>query len=109
MTSATMQTESRPRQAVVFAGGRGTRLGRLTDHRPKPMIEFHGRPFLSYLVELVRDQGFDRVLLLLGYLSAVVVEHFGDGHALDVDITYDVTAPEHERTQAFLSQILSHR
>ena len=69
------RTELRPTQAVVFAGGRGTRLGKLTDHRPKPMVEFHGRPFLSYLIEMLRDQGFDRVLLLLGYRADVVVDH----------------------------------
>ena len=51
MTHATDARE-RPRQAVIFAGGRGTRLGHLTYQRPKPMIEFHGRPFLDYLVEL---------------------------------------------------------
>ena len=40
----------------------------LTDTRPKPMVEFHGRPFLEYMVEQLRDQGLRRILLLLGYL-----------------------------------------
>ena len=52
----------RPTQAVILAGGRGTRLAPLTDTRPKPMIEFHGKPFLEYLIEMLRDQGFRRVL-----------------------------------------------
>ena len=69
----------RPRQAVILAGGRGTRLKPLTDTRPKPMIEFHGKPFLEYLIEMLREQGFERVLLLLGYLPEVVQDHFGDG------------------------------
>jgi D-glycero-D-manno-heptose 1,7-bisphosphate phosphatase len=94
-------TELRPRQAVVFAGGRGTRLGHLTDHRPKPMVEFHGRPFLDYLIESVRDQGFERVLLLLGYLPDVIIEYFGDGRAFGIDITYDVTAPDDETSYRF--------
>jgi len=49
----------RPRQAVVLAGGRGTRMRPLTDDRPKPMIEFHGRPFLEYLIYMLREQGFE--------------------------------------------------
>ena len=43
------------------------------------MIEFHGRPFLEYLVEQLRDAGFERVLLLLGYLPTSIQDHFGDG------------------------------
>jgi D-glycero-D-manno-heptose 1,7-bisphosphate phosphatase len=78
----------RPTQAVIFAGGRGVRLGRLTDDKPKPMIEFHGKPFLEYLIEMLRDQGFDRVLLLLGYLPEVIQKHFGDGSRWKLHIDY---------------------
>ena len=84
----------RPRQAVVLAGGRGTRLLPLTESRPKPMIEFHGRPFLEYLVDMLREQGFERVLLLLGYLPEVVMAHFGDGSKFGIRIEYDITDPD---------------
>jgi NDP-sugar pyrophosphorylase family protein len=63
---------ARPRQAVILAGGRGTRLAPITDTVPKPMVPFHGRPFLEYLVDLLREQGFERLLLLLGYLPECV-------------------------------------
>src|SRR6476660_72562 len=86
----------RPTQAVILAGGRGTRLGPLTDARPKPMIEIHGKPFLEYLVEMLREQGFERVLLLLGYLPEVVKEHFGDGRKWGIQIEYSVTAVEND-------------
>jgi len=86
-----MTTERRPRQAVILAGGRGTRLQPITLTRPKPMVEFHGKPFLEYIVEMLRDQGFDRILMLLGYLPDVIVDHFGDGSHLGVQISYDVT------------------
>jgi histidinol-phosphate phosphatase family protein len=82
---------TRPTQAVILAGGRGTRLRPLTDNLPKAMVEFHGKPFLGYVVEMLREQGFERVLLLLGYLPEVVIEHFGDGGAYGVEVTYDVT------------------
>jgi histidinol-phosphate phosphatase family protein len=84
----------RPRQAVILAGGRGTRLGDLTKLRPKPMVEFHGRPFLEYMVEMLRDQGFTRVLLLLGYQAQVVQDHFGDGSRWGVEISYSVSSPD---------------
>jgi histidinol-phosphate phosphatase family protein len=84
----------RPRQAVIFAGGRGTRLGPLTDHMPKPMVAVAGRPFLEYLLELLSGQGFDRVLLLLGYRAEAIPEHFGDGSDWGVHLDYHVTPPE---------------
>lgn len=84
-------SRQRPTQAVILAGGRGTRLRPLTDSIPKPMIEFHGKPFMAYTIEMLRDQGFDRILLLLGYLPEVIMDHFGDGSDLGVSIEYDVT------------------
>ena len=84
----------RPTQAVILAGGRGTRMRPLTETRPKPMIEFHGRPFLEYLIEMLREQGFERVLLLLGYLPEVIQDHFGDGSRFGVEIDYSVSGAD---------------
>ena len=58
------------------------------------MVEFHGKPFLGWLVDMLREQGFDRVLLLLGYLPEVIMDHFGDGSDYGVEIEYRVTRPE---------------
>jgi D-glycero-D-manno-heptose 1,7-bisphosphate phosphatase len=58
------------------------------------MIEFHGKPFLEYLVEMLREQGFERVLLLLGYLPEVIQDHFGDGSRFGIEIDYSVTGPD---------------
>lgn len=85
---------SRPTQAVILAGGEGTRLRPITYTRPKPMVEFHGKPFLEYMVEMLRDQGFRKILFLLGYLPQVIQSHFGDGSAWGVDIDYSVSKPE---------------
>jgi D-glycero-D-manno-heptose 1,7-bisphosphate phosphatase len=84
----------RPTQAVILAGGRGTRLRPITDTIPKPMVEFHGKPFLGYVVEMLREQGFSSVLMLLGYLPDVIVDHFGDGADYGLHIDYDVTDPD---------------
>ena len=84
-------TLRRPTQAVILAGGRGTRLQPLTLERPKPMVTFHGKPFLEHLVLMLREQGFERVLMLLGYLPEVIMDHFGAGNRLGIAIDYDVT------------------
>ena len=81
----------RPIQAVILAGGRGTRLRPLTDMRPKPMVEIHGKPFLEYLVEMLREQGFERILLLLGYLPYVIQDYFGNGSRWGIQIDYSVS------------------
>ena len=56
-----------PSQAVILAGGLGTRLLPITNTIPKPLIEFHGRPFLSFILDQVKQQGIEKVLLLVGY------------------------------------------
>ena len=86
--------KTRPEQAVILAGGRGTRLAPITDVVPKPMVAFHGKPFLEYLIEMLRDQGFSRILLLLGYLSEIVQDHFQDGYRWGVKIDYSVSPVE---------------
>jgi D-glycero-D-manno-heptose 1,7-bisphosphate phosphatase len=86
----------RPRQAVILAGGQGTRLRPLSDIRPKPMIEIHGRPFLEEIIVMLRDQGFQEVLMLLGYLPEVVQDYFQDGSRLGLKITYSVTSVENK-------------
>jgi D-glycero-D-manno-heptose 1,7-bisphosphate phosphatase len=64
------------RQCVVLTGGLGTRLGRLVEQVPKPMLPVGGRPFLEQLVRQVRRFGFDSFLFLAGYRGEVVAEHF---------------------------------
>jgi histidinol-phosphate phosphatase family protein len=85
---------NRPTQAVIFAGGRGTRLGNLTLDRPKPMVEVGGQPFLQYQLELLKAQGFSRVLLLLGYRAEVIMDYFGDGSEFGLEIQYSITEPD---------------
>jgi D-glycero-D-manno-heptose 1,7-bisphosphate phosphatase len=58
------------------------------------MVPILGRPFLEYQIEQLRDEGFERALLLLGYLPEVVQDHFGDGSRWGIRIDYAVTAPD---------------
>jgi histidinol-phosphate phosphatase family protein len=88
------RTYHRPTQAVILAGGRGTRMRPITETLPKPMVPVLGRPFLEYQIEQLREQGFERVLLLLGYLPHVIQDHFGDGSRWGIGIQYSVTDPD---------------
>src|SRR5688572_26296624 len=95
-------------QAVILAGGRGTRMAPLTDTIPKPMIQIQGKPFLEHLIEMLREQGVRRILLLLGYLPDVIREHFGNGSRWGVEIEYSVTPIEDEtgpRLKAVMSKL----
>lgn len=75
-------------QIVILAGGLGMRLRPLTLTVPKSMVPIHGRPFLEYQIEWVKQFGFDRVLLLTGYLSERIEEHFQDGRRWGVSMSY---------------------
>ena len=81
----------RPTQAVVLAGGRGTRLRPITDRIPKALVPFHGEPFLGHVVQMLREQGFTDVLLLEGYRAEDLQAHFGDGDAYGVRVRHRVT------------------
>lgn len=83
-----------PTQAVIFAGGRGTRLGTLTDHVPKPMVAVAGAPFVDHLLELLAGQGIERVALLLGYRAEVLAGHVGTGARWGLSVRHLVTPPE---------------
>ena len=56
-------------QAVILAGGRGSRLGSITKQIPKPLLPINGSPFLGHLLEQLADQGCKQVLVLVGYLA----------------------------------------
>jgi dTDP-glucose pyrophosphorylase len=75
-------------KAVVLAAGRGTRMRKLTDDIPKPMIEVRGKPVLQHIVEGLRDAGVRRLLIIVGYHAEAVRNFFGDGQRHNVDIDY---------------------
>lgn len=74
--------------AVILCGGLGTRLRPLTYDIPKPMVPVLGKPFLVYLVELLRGYGIRKFIFLTGYLSEQIERYFGDGSAFGVTIAY---------------------
>tara|TARA_B100000029_G_scaffold76093_1_gene67839 strand:+ start:827 stop:2026 length:1200 start_codon:yes stop_codon:yes gene_type:complete len=87
---------SQLRQAVILAGGKGERLKPITDAIPKPMIQFHGKPFLEYLINQLRTQGIEEVILLVGYMAHKIKDYFGDGTSHGVAIKYSYDPVEYE-------------
>jgi NDP-sugar pyrophosphorylase family protein len=75
-------------QTVIMAGGMGSRLGRLTARRPKSLVDIHGRPFLEYQLQLLRESGVRRVLMCVGHYGAQIKKRFGAGRDLGVRIQY---------------------
>ena len=65
-------------EAVVLAGGLGTRLSSVLDGLPKPMAPIGGRPFLEILLSGLREAGCPQVILSTGHGSQVIKQHFGD-------------------------------
>jgi len=65
-------------QALVLAGGEGTRLRPLTYTTPKPVMPLAGRPFLSFMLDWSRSHGVDEVILSCGFLSDAVKHVLGD-------------------------------
>lgn len=77
MSPEIVRPRPRVRQAVVLVGGKGTRLGDLTKTVPKPLMPIGGdRVFLDLLIDNLARQGFDRVLLLAGYLGEQVRDRY---------------------------------
>lgn len=74
--------------AVVMAGGLGSRLQPLTDNCPKPLLRVGDRPMLTHILEHLRDQGVQRFVLSVNYLSGMIVDHYGDGSDLGISIDY---------------------
>ena len=64
-------------EAIVLAGGFGTRLKHIVPDVPKPMAPVCGRPFLRYILDDLQGKGFERIILATGYKSEVIQSFFG--------------------------------
>jgi dTDP-glucose pyrophosphorylase len=74
--------------AVIMAGGKGERLGELTQAIPKPMLPVGDKPILEHLVHLLVGHGIRRIFLSVGYLGQMIEDHFRDGERFRCRIDY---------------------
>jgi mannose-1-phosphate guanylyltransferase / phosphomannomutase len=77
-------------KAVVMAGGEGTRLRPLTSNQPKPMVPIAGKPCMEHIVELLKEHGFEDILVTLAFMPQTIRGYFGGGEAHGVGIRYSV-------------------
>lgn len=75
-------------QAVVLAGGLGTRLSPYTTVLPKPLMPIGQMPVLEIIIRQLKRAGFTKIELATGYLSALLEAYFGDGSRWGVEIRY---------------------
>jgi NDP-sugar pyrophosphorylase family protein len=80
-------------QAVILAGGLGTRLRPLTRSVPKVLIPVRGIPFVDYQLDLLKRSGIEDFVFCLGYLGEKVRRRLGDGSAYGCKIRYSFDGP----------------
>ncbi|MBA4125044.1 MAG: NDP-sugar synthase [Acidobacteria bacterium] len=79
-------------QALILAGGKGTRLRPLTVYTPKPIVPVLNRPFLLYQIDILRQAGVKDIMLSLNYQPDKIEQLLGDGKEHGVNLRY-VTEP----------------
>lgn len=71
-----------------MAGGEGTRLRPLTANQPKPMLPMANAPMAEHVVNLLRQHGFEEIVVTVGFLASTIRTYFGDGSELGVHLVY---------------------
>lgn len=66
-------------KTVIMAGGKGSRIQTITSDIPKPLIKIDGIPILEREIECLRCQGFDDIILTVGYKAQAIIDYFGNG------------------------------
>jgi NDP-mannose synthase len=79
-------------RAVILAGGKGARLAPLTEVIPKPLVPVGGKPILEIVIRQLKECGFRRITLAVGYMSDLIRAYFQDGSKWGVHIDYSVEA-----------------
>ena len=74
--------------AVILAAGRGTRMGALTEHTPKPLLCVKGRPIIEHILAGLRGAGVGEAVIITGYRGEQIEAHLGDGSRFGLRLTY---------------------
>lgn len=74
-------------EAIILAGGKGTRLRSIIGEYPKPMAKINGKPFLEKQLEWLFSQGVKHVIMSVGYKASIIQDYFGNNFKT-IEITY---------------------
>lgn len=77
-------------KAIIMAGGKGSRLRPLTEELPKPMIPIINKPIMQHIIELLKKHGITEIAVTVGYMAEKIINYFGHGEKLGVELTYFV-------------------
>ena len=77
-------------QAIILAGGKGTRLRPYTTVLPKPMMPIGDMPILEILVRQLKQQGIDSIIIAVGYLHHIIESYFQNGEKYGLPISYSI-------------------
>jgi mannose-1-phosphate guanylyltransferase len=75
-------------KAMILAAGKGTRVRPITYTTPKPMIPIMQKPVMEFLLELLRQHGFDQIMVNVSHLANEIENYFRDGQRFGVEIGY---------------------
>ena len=75
-------------KAMILAAGKGTRVRPITYTIPKPMIPILQKPVMEFLLELLRQHGFDQIMVNVSHLAHEIENYFRDGQKFGVQIAY---------------------
>tara|TARA_A100001015_G_scaffold315210_1_gene426494 strand:- start:1806 stop:2507 length:702 start_codon:yes stop_codon:yes gene_type:complete len=75
-------------QAIILAGGKGSRLGSIVKDTPKPLLKINNSPFVLKIVERMIDQGVKSIIFCLGYKPQKFINFFGNGSKWGIKISY---------------------
>jgi D-glycero-alpha-D-manno-heptose 1-phosphate guanylyltransferase len=74
-------------EAIILAGGFGTRLQHIVSDVPKPMATIAGRPFLEYILDYLKHESVNQAILAVGYKKECIMEYFGKNYQ-GMQLTY---------------------
>ena len=77
-------------QAVILAGGKGTRLRPFTTNIPKPLVPIGDMPILEVVLRQLKQKGFTDIVLAVNHLAELMMAFFGDGRKLGLNIRYSL-------------------
>ena len=83
-------------QAVILAGGYGTRLSEETSVRPKPMVEVGGKPILWHIMKMYSAHGIDDFVICCGYKAEVIKDYFANYFLRSCDVRFDLATKQIE-------------
>lgn len=75
-------------KAIIIAGGKGTRMGSLTEEIPKPLLAPAGKTVLEYQLDLLKGQGFKEVIISIGHLGNKIQKKIGNGESYGLNVQY---------------------